>query len=294
MWSRQTARVRAAMRSWWRLASSRSTARGTSSCQGRSIRGSMRLPTGGEALGDHDRAVELRPSRSEVVMLTGLSSLELALVVAAITFGATGLGIWIGRALFRGKSGLKEPLGVMQAALVGLVALLLAFGLTMAVGRYRGPARRGGAGSERHRHHLPPRPDARGTDANRVARPAETIRRRSHRPVGIGSGLGKVPRRRRRRRSSIQNRLWALAGDALNTAPTASAPRLYVETLNEMIDAHTTRIAALDNRIPHRCSGCRSSRAHLRSASSACSSPRTTEAYSWLCSPPVLSRSCSS
>ena len=48
----------------------------------------------------------------------------------------------------------------------------------------------------------------------------------------------------------IQNRLWTLAGDALNQAPTASAPRLYVETLNEMIDAHTTRIAALDNRIP--------------------------------------------
>ena len=36
----------------------------------------------------------------------------------------------------------------------------------------------------------------------------------------------------------------------MNQAPTASAPRLYVETLNEMIDAHTTRIAALDNRIP--------------------------------------------
>ena len=28
----------------------------------------------------------------------------------------------------------------------------------------------------------------------------------------------------------LQNRLWALAGDTLNQAPTASAPRLYVET----------------------------------------------------------------
>ena len=36
----------------------------------------------------------------------------------------------------------------------------------------------------------------------------------------------------------------------MKQAPTASAPRLYVETLNEMIDAHTTRVAALDNRIP--------------------------------------------
>ena len=70
-------------------------------------------------------------------MLTSLSSLELALVVVAILFGATGLGIWIGRVLSRRKSGLKEPLGIMQGALVGFVALLLAFGLTMAVGRYR-------------------------------------------------------------------------------------------------------------------------------------------------------------
>jgi hypothetical protein len=44
--------------------------------------------------------------------------------------------------------------------------------------------------------------------------------------------------------------LWALAGRTLSSEPTASAPRLYVESLNDMIDAHTTRIAALDNRIP--------------------------------------------
>ena len=48
----------------------------------------------------------------------------------------------------------------------------------------------------------------------------------------------------------LQNQLWRLAARAMNEAPTWSAPRLYVETLNQMIDAHTTRVAALDNRIP--------------------------------------------
>ncbi len=48
----------------------------------------------------------------------------------------------------------------------------------------------------------------------------------------------------------IQRRLWALAGEALEMAPTASAPRLYVETLNEMIDAQAARGAALNNRVP--------------------------------------------
>ena len=94
----------------------------------------------GRALGDHDCAVE--GPRSQIVMLTGLSSLELALLTAAIIFGATGVGIWIGRAVSQSRSGLREPLGITQGALVGFVALLLAFGLTMAVGRYE--ARRGG------------------------------------------------------------------------------------------------------------------------------------------------------
>src|SRR3954453_3290714 len=69
-------------------------------------------------------------------MLTRLSSVEVTLVVVVILFGSTGIGIWVGRILSRRKGGLKEPLGAVQAALVGFVALLLAFGLTMAVGRY--------------------------------------------------------------------------------------------------------------------------------------------------------------
>ena len=48
----------------------------------------------------------------------------------------------------------------------------------------------------------------------------------------------------------IQNQLWGLAGNALNASPVDDAPRLDVETLNDMIDAHTTRVSALDNRIP--------------------------------------------
>lgn len=48
----------------------------------------------------------------------------------------------------------------------------------------------------------------------------------------------------------IQRRLWRLAGEALSEAPEASAPRLYVETLNEMIDMQAVRVAALNNRVP--------------------------------------------
>ena len=69
-------------------------------------------------------------------MLTGLSSLGLALVVAAITLRGDGAGD-LDRLCppSRRRSGLKEPLGIMRRTR-RLVALLLAFGLTMAVGRY--------------------------------------------------------------------------------------------------------------------------------------------------------------
>jgi hypothetical protein len=182
-------------------------------------------------------------------VLTRFSSLTLALVVAAIIFGATGLGIWVGRMLARRRTGLKEPLGVVQAALVGFVALLLAFGLTMAVGRYE--ARRDAVVLEAN---------AIGTTYLRAQTLAEPMRTESlqslKRYADARIALSEsVPDSRPFRAASndsvaLQNRLWARAGDALKGAPNASAPRLYVETLNEMIDAHTTRVAALDNRIP--------------------------------------------
>jgi hypothetical protein len=50
--------------------------------------------------------------------------------------------------------------------------------------------------------------------------------------------------------SALQRRLWRLAGQADAAAPTANATRLYVDTLNEMIDQETVRVAALNNRVP--------------------------------------------
>jgi hypothetical protein len=48
----------------------------------------------------------------------------------------------------------------------------------------------------------------------------------------------------------VQRRLWRLAGEAVDGAPVASAPRLYVESLNAMIDQQTVRVAVLNNRVP--------------------------------------------
>lgn len=48
----------------------------------------------------------------------------------------------------------------------------------------------------------------------------------------------------------LQRRLWALGGQAIDAEPMASAPRLYIETLNDMIDSQGVRVAALSNQVP--------------------------------------------
>jgi hypothetical protein len=178
-----------------------------------------------------------------------LSTLALALILAAVVFGITGLGFFLGRYL-RGRSEhLREPLGVLQAALLGLVGLVLAFGLALAVGRYE--ARRAAVVDDAN---------AIGTTYLRAQTLAEPVRTQSlerlvrytdtsirlSRSVPTTTQAGQAIADGQK----LQRELWGLAGQALAEAPLASAPRLYVESLNEMIDMQTVRVAALNNRVP--------------------------------------------
>ena len=137
----------------------------------------------------------------------------------------------------------------MQAALLGLVGLLLAFGLSLAVSRY-----------EDRRSNVVQEANAIGTTYLRAQTLAEPVRSRSlDLLVGYTRTAIRVSdevpgsdeaRDARAQEERIERRLWSLAGEALDKAPTASAPRLYVETLNEMIDGENARVAALGNRVP--------------------------------------------
>jgi hypothetical protein len=144
---------------------------------------------------------------------------------------------------------LREPLGVLQAALLGLVALILAFGMTMAVGRY--DARRSAVVDDAN---------AIGTTYLRAQTLREPVRTRSldvltryTDDVIVYSNAvpGTGPYREAVARSGVRQReLWRLGARALAESPTDSAPRLYIETLNEMIDMQTVRISVLSNRVP--------------------------------------------
>src|SRR5262245_4617832 len=69
-------------------------------------------------------------------MFFSLPSWALALIVFAIIGIATAGGYAAGRYLREHQEKLREPFGVLQGALLGVVGLILAFGLTLAVGRY--------------------------------------------------------------------------------------------------------------------------------------------------------------
>jgi hypothetical protein len=144
---------------------------------------------------------------------------------------------------------LREPFAVLHSALLGMMALLLAFGLALAMGRY-----------ETRRAAMVQETNAIGTTYLRAQTLSEPMRTssldllRDYTDTSIAISDA-VPGSAEAEAAvsagqEIQRELWGLAGDALDAAPIDSAPRLYVESLNEMIDMQTTRVAALGNRVP--------------------------------------------
>ena len=147
----------------------------------------------------------------------------LILVLFAIIFGATAAGLMAGRRLHHRSDKLREPVAAMQAAVLGFMALILAFGLSLAVGRYQD--RRASVVEEAN---------AIGTTYLRAQTLAEPVRSRSlgllvrYTDASIRFAQS-VPDSASARRafadeSQLQRQLWSLAGQALDAAPVASAP----------------------------------------------------------------------
>jgi hypothetical protein len=193
--------------------------------------------------------IRSRPTGKDDALFFQLSSLVLALTLFAVLFGATGVGLAIGRSQRHRSEHLREPFAALQAALLGMVGLLLAFGLAMAVGRYE--TRRAAVVSDAN---------AIGTTylrAQTLPEPARTrslalLRTYADTSIRLSDSVPSSDAAKRAAADGLrlQRELWALGGEALDAAPRDSAPRLYVETLNEMIDMQTTRVAALNNRVP--------------------------------------------
>jgi hypothetical protein len=178
-----------------------------------------------------------------------LSSWELGLLVFCVVGGASALGVVVGRYLRAHSDRYREPIGVLQGALLGVVGLILAFGLSLAVGRYQD-----------RRADVVTDANTIGTTylrAQTIAEPQRTqsltlLRRYNDLAIRVTYEIpgSDAIRATSAQQGELQQRLWRLAGESLNAQPRDSAPRLYVDSLNDMIDQQTVRISGLNNRVP--------------------------------------------
>ena len=178
-----------------------------------------------------------------------MTTVTLAVVLVVIVGGAATAGMLIARRLRSRSDANHEPVGVVQGTLLGLVGLLLAFGLTMAVGRY-----------DSRRALVVQESNDIGTTYLRAQLLAEPVRTTSLALLELYADAAvdladQVPDTAQfdddvTRIADLQRDLWATAGDAVRADPAGTAPRLYIETLNSMIDTHTSRVASLRNRVP--------------------------------------------
>jgi hypothetical protein len=178
-----------------------------------------------------------------------LPSPALAVVLLMVTMGAAVAGLWLGRSRRERHPGLKESSGVLQGALLGFMGLILAFGLSLALGRY-----------DDRRTAVVDDANAIGTTYLRAQTLSEPMRSRSLELLVSYTDVelqltDEVPGTHAQsatfaRGSALQHQLWTLAGEAVGRDPTGTAPRLYEESLNAMIDQQTVRLAGLNNRVP--------------------------------------------
>ena len=184
-------------------------------------------------------------------MFFTLSSWQLGLLVFAVIGGACVIGALAGRYVRSHSDTYREPIGAVQGALLGLVGLILAFGLSLAVGRYQD-----------RRAEVVNDANTIGTTYLRAQTIAEPQRSdslallRTYTDLAIhGDARGPVQLLARAATTAEQGRLqrelWRLAGEAMNRDPQGSAPRLYVDSLNAMIDQQTVRLSGLNNRVPN-------------------------------------------
>jgi hypothetical protein len=183
------------------------------------------------------------------VDLFRLSTAALVLLLIGVLAASVAAGILVGQSLRSRPNTKRESAGVVQGALLGLVGLLLAFGLSMAVGRYE--SRRAlvvqeanDIGTTYLRAQLLPEPQS--------TQSMELLVEYTAAAIELADAVPDTDDYREARQTiaRLQTELWDIAGQAMEAQPVESAPRLYVEALNPMFDTHTSRVASLGNRVP--------------------------------------------
>jgi hypothetical protein len=183
------------------------------------------------------------------IVLFGLPTWFLGLTLLTLLIGSAMTGLLIGRRLSAAADKGRESFGVLQATLIAFMGLILAFGLSLAVGRYE--ARRAAAVAEANtigtaylRAQALDEPVRSQSLAQLVAYTDIELKLSHVRPGSDEADAVAAEA------SASQRHIWRLTAQAVREQPTATAPKLYQESVNEMFDAQAIRVNGLNNRVP--------------------------------------------
>lgn len=179
-----------------------------------------------------------------------MSEITILFLLLAIFVGSVEVGYRIGaRVRSRLDEPEKSPVGALQAAGMGLIALLLAFTFSMAAQRY--DARRqlvveeaNAIGTTWLRAQMLPAPFS--------VESADLLRRYVDvRLAFYHAGIDPLKLRQVNDESAEFHReLWAQAVAATENGTRPIPTSLFTQSLNQVIDLHAERVAAMVNRIP--------------------------------------------
>lgn len=139
----------------------------------------------------------------------------------------------------------EAPVGAMVQAMLALLAFMLAITFSIAATRF-----------DTRRSLVLEEANSIGTTYLRAAMLPEhgpEIRAllREYTDIRIAAGEGQLEFAEARRRSEeLQTRMWSAATAVATAHPNSIVAGLFVQTLNELIDLHSLRLAALRGRIP--------------------------------------------
>jgi len=182
--------------------------------------------------------------------LYGFSSITITFLLLALILAANDVGYRLGRRGATHDEGEKAQTNAIQAAMLGLLALLLGFTFTMALQRF-----------DSRSQAVIDEANAIGTAYLRVdllpEQPQLAARSHFREYVDLRLRAGEIDlthtdarRKANAAISQLHGRLWSIALEASTLDPRPVTSGLFTQSINELIDAYSRRDAALKKHVP--------------------------------------------
>jgi uncharacterized membrane protein (Fun14 family) len=184
-------------------------------------------------------------------MLYSVNGVVIALAILALMVLAMHACCFLGMASReRVSESSKDQINTIQASLLGMLALLLGFTFAIALERFGGRSsaivhEANAIGTAYLRTSL--LPEAVRADSRRAVRDYTDLRARMAKVTGASPEARTALRLEAVR---THDSLWALAVQAARLDPNPVTTGLFVQSLNEMIDAYASTVAEVDRHVP--------------------------------------------